>query len=69
MGTLGVDQTVEKDQKKGGRTSSHQFKVDVTGFQYPALEGGYGKKGRAGHSGITGRDRLRLSTDNGQPLV
>jgi hypothetical protein len=30
----------------------------VTGLQYPALEGGYGMKGRAGHSGIAGRDRL-----------
>jgi hypothetical protein len=24
------------------RTSSHQFNVDVTGLQYPALEDGYG---------------------------
>lgn len=27
-------------------TSSHQFKVEVTGSQYPSLAGGYGKKGK-----------------------
>lgn len=29
-------------------TSSHQFKVDVTGLQYPAFDGGYGIKGKCG---------------------
>jgi hypothetical protein len=28
------------------RTSSHQFKVEVTGLQYPSLGWGYGNEGR-----------------------
>jgi hypothetical protein len=30
---------------QGTQTSSHQFKVEVTGLQYPDFNGGYGKKG------------------------
>lgn len=29
-----------------GRTSSHQFSVEVTGLQNPAFAGGYGMKGK-----------------------
>ena len=33
-------------------TSSHQFSVDVTGLQYPSLEGGYGIWGRKDERGM-----------------
>lgn len=40
-GEQGIERTASRI-----RTSSHQFKVDVTGFQYPSLVGGYGIEGR-----------------------
>lgn len=36
-------------ERQDERTSSHQFRVEVTGLQYPTLDGGYGKNGKGGH--------------------
>ena len=45
-------------------TSSHQFSVDVTGLQYPSLEGGYGICGREDHRDMMDEGRL-LRRDEG----
>lgn len=37
---LNVSESINNNRESEEYTSSHQFKVDVTGLQYPALEGG-----------------------------